>query len=426
MGTGMEHADQDVVDRWAAAVAAELNRRLTTETLAIKKVLEASITELRGDARLLELLGASIEGNLDTILHTLQHNIAAEHLEAPAAAMEYARRLAQHGVPVNALVRAYRLGQRTLLDIALSEVEVTNLDANLRLSVAHRIVSVVSDYIDWISQQVVDVYEHERERWLATRSSLRTVRVRELLREEDAPAPETEADIGYAMGQQHLAVILWLPDTGKERIADLEQAAHAIAHCAGARRSPLFVAFDRVSGWAWIPLGGRSTIDRSQIRSCVAERADSLSVAVGTPAHGHSGFRESHQRAQLAHDIALLSDAADRRITFYDEPGLPTIALLSKNIEETKRWVAEILGPLAANTDSAQRLRCTLREFLSRGSSHKAAAEVLNLHYNTVKYRIKKAEDERRRPIGTDRLDVELALQACQWLGKSVLMTEQD
>lgn len=417
----MESSDRDVVDRWAAVVAAELNSRLTTETLEIKRVLELRLTELRGDARLLELLGASIEGNVDTILHTLQHDIATDRLEAPAAALEYARRLAQHGVPVNALVRAYRLGQTTFLDRALTELGNTDLDATLRLDVAHRIVSVVSDYIDWISQQVVDVYEHERERWLTTRTNLRTVRVRELLSEEDASTVTSDSEFGYSLSQHHLAVILWLPDTGSERINDLEQAAHTLATSIDVYRSPLFVAVDRVSGWAWLPLGQRSVVDRDEIRRCIADRADFLSVAVGTPAYGRSGFRTSHKRAQLAHDIALLANTSGRLVTFYDEPGLPTIALLTKSIEETKKWIEEVLGPLASDTDNAKRLRCTLREFLSKGSSHKAAAETLNLHYNTVKYRVKKAEEERGYPIGKDRLDVELALHACHWLGTSVL-----
>ncbi|WP_243788952.1 CdaR family transcriptional regulator [Saccharopolyspora gloriosae] len=423
MTTGNERTDRDVVDRWAAVVAADLNSRLTGETLTIKKVLESKITELRGDAPLLELLGASIEGNVDTILHTLQHDIAAEHLEAPAAAMEYARRLAQRGVPVNALIRAYRLGQRTLLDSALKQLERTDLDATLHLAVAHRIITVVSDYIDWISQQVVDVYERERERWLATRSSLRTVRVRELLSETDAPTAAGDADLGYSLNQHHLALILWLPDTGRERINDLEQASQAIADCAEVVRAPLFVASDRVSGWAWLPLGERAAVDHARIRRCVTRRTDSLSIAAGTVAHGRSGFRTSHRRAQLARDIALLA-SSDRRVTFYDEPGLPTIALLSKSTKDTKDWVEEVLGPLAANTDNAERLRGTLREFLSKGSSYKAAAEVLNLHYNTVKYRVKKAEEERGAPIRADRLDIELALHACRWLGASVLRGE--
>lgn len=89
-----------------ARIAGSLNQRLVTLTADITDVLYSEIPDLRADRQLFDLLGASVEGNLDTIFHTLQHNIAPENLEAPAAAMEYARRLAQQGVPVNALVRA--------------------------------------------------------------------------------------------------------------------------------------------------------------------------------------------------------------------------------------------------------------------------------------------------------------------------------
>ena len=80
----------------------------------------------------MELLGASVEGNVDTVLHALRYDIAVERVEAPTAALEYARRLAQHGVPVNALVRAYRLGQRRMNELIFAElhaIEIPERDA---------------------------------------------------------------------------------------------------------------------------------------------------------------------------------------------------------------------------------------------------------------------------------------------------------
>jgi DNA-binding PucR family transcriptional regulator len=50
-----------------------------------------------------------------------------------------------------------------------------------------------------------------------------------------------------------------------------------------------------------------------------------------------------------------------------------------------------------------------------------AAAERLTLHKNTVRYRIGKAEESLGRPVGEDRLHIELALLAAQWLGATVL-----
>lgn len=162
--------DGDVdVSRYVAQTASRLNERLADVSSDIRRALEEDIPELRGDAGVVELLGASVEGNVHTILRALRDDIAVQRVEAPAAALEYARRLAQHGVPVNALVRAYRLGQRRVTELVIGEVRALDVDPATRFAVVEAIGAMLFEYIDWISQQVVVVYEDERERWLAGR-----------------------------------------------------------------------------------------------------------------------------------------------------------------------------------------------------------------------------------------------------------------
>src|SRR4029079_18214639 len=82
------------VSRYVAETAERMNKRLTELSSFIRAALEDEIPELRGDARLIDLLGASVEGNVDTLLHALRYDIAVERVEPPTAALEYARRLA--------------------------------------------------------------------------------------------------------------------------------------------------------------------------------------------------------------------------------------------------------------------------------------------------------------------------------------------
>ena len=91
-------------------------------------MLASQVQELDGDTRIVELLGASIEGNVAAIVHMLAHEIPVQRLAPPAAAMEYARRLAQRGVSVNALVRAYRVGHDRLLSWAFDEIDAVAAD----------------------------------------------------------------------------------------------------------------------------------------------------------------------------------------------------------------------------------------------------------------------------------------------------------
>ena len=50
--------------------------------------------------------------------------------------------------------------------------------------------------------------------------------------------------------------------------------------------------------------------------------------------------------------------------------------------------------------------------------------EALNLHFDSVKYRVGRAVARRGREITGDRLDVELALLVCHWYGGAVLQPE--
>ena len=97
------------------------------------------------------------------------------------------------------------------------------------------------------------------------------------------------------------------------------------------------------------------------------------------------------------------------------------LALMSGSVELVRAWVIETLGSLADDDDHHSTLRDTLRVFLTESGSFKATAERLTLHKNTVQYRVRKAEESLGRSVGADRLQVELAPLACQWLGASVL-----
>ncbi|RZL80517.1 MAG: CdaR family transcriptional regulator [Rhodococcus sp. (in: high G+C Gram-positive bacteria)] len=403
-------------------IAASLNQRLVPLTGDITEVLYAEIPDLRADRQLFDLLGASVESNLDTIFHTLQHDIDPEILDAPAAAMEYARRLAQHGVPVNALVRAYRLGQTNLLGLVFDELGGAAVPSELGVPVLQRIITVMSVYIDRVSQQVVEVYERERERWLAHQSGVRAVRVQEILAGNDDP--DAGAALNYVLLQRHLAAIIWVSDTDAgDMLARIEAAAHDVAGFIGGVTDPLFVAADRVTGWVWIPLGARKAARRgySELGDFLTGRYPGIAMSVGGVAHGPSGFRHSHGGAQRARTLALAAGRNAPVVTAYDEPGVSTLSLLIDDLAATRAWVHAVLRGLAADSDNAARLRDTVQVYLANNLSNVTAAKELGLHYNSVKYRVKRAAEERGEDFTRDRLAVELALLACQWLGPAVL-----
>jgi DNA-binding PucR family transcriptional regulator len=426
--SGLDNGVQ--VTSYVAEVASRLNGRVVALSSALGQALEDQIPELRGDAALVELLGTSVEGNVDTVLHALRYDIAVERVEAPTAALEYARRLAQRGVPVNALVRAYRLGQRQINEVVFAELRVMDIPEAMRVEVIEAITGTLFEYIDWMSQQVVAVYEDERERWLENQNSLRGLRVREVLTANktiDMDAAITS--IRYPLRWHHLALVMWYPDPGAEgdELARLQKFLRELGEAAGATGNPLFVAADRSCGWGWLPYRGAVADAVVKVRQFTLARPNSPSVAIGTMAGGVDGFRRSHREAEQARGVAIVSarpNSSTPTVIAASDPGLSVVARLGGDVADTRDWVASVLGDLALDNENDARLRETLRIFLSCGSSYKTAAEELSLHFNSVKYRVGRAVARRGREIGSDRLDVELALLACHWYGAAVLQPD--
>ncbi len=411
------------VDRCVRQIAAGLHQRLGELTAVIQRLLQEEIPELALDAQSIELLGASVGGNVDTVLHAMRYGIAVQRVEAPTAAMEYARRLAQHGVPVHGLVRAYRVGQRRMNELVFAEVQATDMEPMVRLAVLEKMSATMFAYIDWMSQQVVEVYEEERERWLENQNSLRALRVREILAAKTpVDVDAASSTIRYPLRWHHLAVVAWYPDAGGEgnELPRLQRFLREMGEAAGVAASPLFVAADAVCAWGWLPFRAAAPEAVDKARQFAATHADSPSVGIGSMAAGVGGFRRSHRRALAARAVGAAREPHKPTVVAADDPGVLVAAMLGADITHAREWVAEVLGELAVDNENDARLRETWLVFLTGDGSYKLAAERLNLHSNTVKYRVGRAVARRGRAIGADRLDVELALLLCHWYGSVV------
>src|SRR5690348_18101534 len=102
--------DGPAVAALMADVAAAVSRRVATVSEDVYEVVLREIPELRDDKSVLALLASSVHSNVGTCLQVMQHQIDLSAVRAPAAAVEYARRRAQRGTSLTALLRAYRLG----------------------------------------------------------------------------------------------------------------------------------------------------------------------------------------------------------------------------------------------------------------------------------------------------------------------------
>lgn len=374
--------------------------------------------ELAADKPIEELLTASVIANVSTALDVFENGEQVDP-EAPAAAVEYARRLAQRGVPISALLRAYRLGQagfqqRMIQGIsAETDRPVTVVEASMELS------TVTFGYVDRISERVVAAYQSERDRWMRNRGAVRSARVMAILADGAVDVAEAETALGYPLRQTHRGAVVWVDDGAaqQDRLTRLERLIGKLAAHYGSDRAPLVIAPDDSTIWAWLPMPSRG-FDRTAIASMTV--SEGTWIALGDPGPGVDGFRLTHRQARQAQVVAMAADSAHRAaVTESSKAGL--VALMCSDLDAVRAWVLHVLGPLAIDDDSTARLRDTVRSFLSAGGSYTAAAQELMLHKNTVQYRIRKAEQARGRPLADGRPDVEVALLAVHVLGSTVL-----
>ena len=411
------NGDYPAVAELVADVATAVGRQAAAMSEDVYKEILGEIPQLDRDKPLRALLASSIDSNVDACLQIMQHRIDLAAVRAPTVAVEYARRLAQRGTPLTALLRAYRLGHARFSDWLLTELAEHTGDAEMIIATTLSLSRIVAGYIDQTSEEMVAAYTRERENWLRKRNAARAARIRDLLSGERISVSATEAALGCRLRQYHVGLVCWTARTAAaDSVTRLEHAiSHVAAKIAGAGE-PVFLPRDESSAWAWLPLGIR---DRFDAAGAAAAGVDGdLHFAFGDAARGVTGFRLTHQQALAAQAVALAAGTPPRVVTFGE---VAPVAMMLGSAELLRAWVLATLAGLATDDEHHARLRDTLLAFLQSGGSYKAAAEQMMLHKNTVQYRIGKAEESLGRSAGENRHDVELALRVSHWLGSSVL-----
>lgn len=409
-------ADGPVRERISVA-GAGLGLRTAEVSADVFQVIVREIPQLRGDQRILALLEACVQEDVITLLQVLQHSIDPRQVHPSAPAQEYARRLAQRGIPVKILLRAYRIGAARFHEWCMRELPGRAGEPSTVASVALDISRLTSEYFDRVCEEVVCAYEQERENWQRRPSAARSAWVRALLNGEHPDGDPSEPSLGYRLSQHHVGLVCWIGDEDGDAIVRLERATAELAAEAGCPAQPMFLPQDQSSAWAWLPLGSR---DRFAVSAAAVVAAKAgVRFAIGSPDVGVAGFRRTHQQAVSAHAVALAAGPRRQRVTSFED--VAPLAMMLGSLELLRDWVQQTLGPLAGNDVPTSQLRATLRVFLQENGSYQATARRMSVHKNTVQYRVRKAEKHLGGPVIHDRLNLELALLASERLGPAAL-----
>ncbi|SFO38758.1 PucR C-terminal helix-turn-helix domain-containing protein [Pseudonocardia ammonioxydans] len=313
------------------------------------------------------------------------------------------RRRARQGVPLEVVLRAYRLGGRLLWE-ALLETSRRRFDSAYDLAlldaasyVWHTHDGSCSALVEAYRQEELRVRSHDLSRRHAVLDALLAGRGRDPVVARDAAGV-----LGLPDAEPLVVVVGCLDRAGSDPLQEPQRAlaAHSVASSWVLRERELV---GLVALGTWAP--GRVAEVSELLRPCVTGRVG-MSPPVDGPAGVAAGYRLARTAARTVAGSGMV--ALDER--------LPE-ALLADSPELVDRLTRTSLGGLLDLPEpDRETLISTLDTLLACGGSPTHAARALFCHRNTVIYRMRRIEAVTGRSVGDarDRLLLTLGVLAVQ------------
>ncbi|RIT96786.1 hypothetical protein D2F00_13285 [Mycobacteroides abscessus] len=400
-------------------VAQQMSARRDDFIAGLVLATRSEIRSLDHDSRMVDLLHASITENVIAAIHFLGQGGAEVDIEAPSAALAYARALAQRDVALSALIRAYRIGHGRFVDEAMALL-ATQTPPEQALPAVRELVHRAAAWIDHVCDQVGVAYERERDRWVSSRSGLRQHWVNELISGAAVDIAKAEDALDYRLDRSHVAAVMWLDgEVATRDLGDVfDNARSTLGRALAASGSALMVPTDEREVRLWWPV---SHLDQASMQSVLTAGRLPVRLAVGDVGHGVDGFRRSLREAEQAKVVALAGGPNVGRMVWHGD--VAPIAMMATNVGDLRVFVQRTLGVLAADDERSGLLRDTLREFLARNRSYAATADAMFLHRNTIQYRVTQAMEACTASFNDPDVvvNIQIALMACRWMGATML-----
>lgn len=401
------------VAEWLAQLSLEAESRQALDRLVT--VVDDEIAEalpMFTDPTLRSELDASTRSNWKGFLAGATHP-TVEIRPAPEI-YNLARTLARRGFELPILLAVYRIGQRSAWQF-ITETRVTDIsDPELRAAVLMQLWPRLSSWLDTMVEALIVTFAEERDQWQRGARARRAETVRTILAKQAVDVDDATSALSYPLRRHHTAFVVWVDDdvvdTDVQRLLDATPVA--ISTALGADR-PLTISSGARTVWCWSATTGPS---KALSDNDVAALPEFVHVSAGTCHPGVDGFRRSHAEALAAQTVAHRRDAKAIR---YADVELACLTAGIAGEDGMSTLVRRELGALAAADDSTARLRDTLRLYLEHAGDARAVGEILNLHPNTVRYRIRQAEQLLGHSADQRRVYVELALHIVSAFGTS-------
>ncbi|GAB10566.1 putative CdaR family transcriptional regulator [Gordonia araii NBRC 100433] len=219
-----------------------------------------------------------------------------------------------------------------------------------------------------------------------------------LMQGADIATSHAEAQLGYALTGSHLGAVVWVD--AEEDVGLLERTAEQVMRACGADRR-LTVVAGTAALWLWIPTATTPQLEALTDRLRGRRR---VRVALGRPAVGVAGFRQTHMDAAAAQRLLVRLDS-ELSIVRYEDVHL--VDLLSADVAAADRFVADVLGKFL---DASPVLHQTVLTYVEEALNRTSTAERLYTHRNTIDRRLARVDELLPKPFAQNPTEVAAAL----------------
>jgi hypothetical protein len=354
----------------------------------------------------------SVRDNVESILRLFAGQATLDEIRPPAA-FSLTDLLAELGIPVGDLERSYWVGSSAFWVewFAVAEKAAEEGEATLAELVGPPTM-VMFEYLIEVLRMVVARHDAVSTAIRASRDDRR----RELLAQLtdgsiDTSTEDIEEILGYRLGGQHVAIAI----ASATRV-EAEQLSNHLARGPEAQGSLLLMHSPALwLLWLRFP-AGRPVDPIDRIRRAAADGV--AAICVGSAGWDLRGFLQSREDAlETASLRRWFADVGGNALCFSD---IHLEALLLRDEARARRFVAGELGELDAGDDRIERIRSTVLDWLSSGSTSQTAARQF-VHENTIRTRLAQAEQLLHRDLSIRRAELMAALRLRAVLGPSVV-----
>lgn len=311
------------------------------------------------------------------------------------------------GVPLEAILGGLRRSHSFMMSRILAACgEYVPLDQQAQE--LQRAAGVLLAYVNGHSEKSTRTYHREQQRWQASSRAEIDELVQGLLLKDLSEITGDIRQIGGRLkyeiqDQWHIGVVAWQnSDQASPPECFLSAFEMWLRGCSGG--DTLLLSKGNQLIWGWISF---SSEPDGALQGPALQEEARFRTAVGTPALGIRGFRDTHHEAVRAREIAELSSSVTGDHVLYDDVRL--LALLLADRRLAVDFARRELGGLYSTNERAQEIRQTVKAYLDTHSPQTVARELF-IARNTVGYRLKQAEELLGRELTEKQAELRVAI----------------